>query len=121
VISNSSWILIAIVGVCVGVYYLYRQGKISWLKRIKMPGLRMFDPKPDDMIERMRMQIEKEKLQVEELRKVLEIKKERDSIIAEKLRLQREIEGVSPRSVEKEKWVSEQDKQDAGKVKPKRL
>jgi len=120
--SSALWIWIAVIGACIGVYYLYRQGKIPWLMRIKTPKL--FKPKPDDLAEKLKSQTEKEVAKAAELRKVLEAKTELARVKAENIRLQKEIDGVSEKSVEREKQVAEKDrkdKQDAQKVKPKRL
>jgi len=72
--SNAMWIWVAIIGACIGVYYLYKQGKLPWLKKIKLP--KMFEPKPDDLTEKLKAQTEKEMVKAEELRKVLEAKTE---------------------------------------------
>ena len=120
--GNASIIWIVIIGAVIGVFYLYKQGKISWLKGIKMP--RMFEPKPEDMVEKLRAQTEKEVARAEELRSVLEAKRELAQVRAENIRLRKEIDGVSERSVEKEKQVAEKDRLDADKAekaKPRRL
>jgi len=117
--SSASWIWIVIIGAIIGVYYLYRQGKIPWLKGVRMPGL--FQPKPDNLTEKLKAQTEKEMARAEELRKVLEAKTELAKAKAENIRLRREIDGVSERSVEKEKQAAEQEERDAQKAKPKRL
>jgi len=117
--GNASWIWIAIIGACIGVYYLYRQGKIPWLKGVKMP--KMFEPKPDDLTEKLKAQTAKEVAKASDLQKVLGAKTELAEARAENIRLQKEIDGVSEKSVEKERRVAEQDKLDAQKAKPRRL
>jgi len=117
--SNAMWIWVAIIGACIGVYYLYKQGKLPWLKKIKLP--KMFEPKPDDLTEKLKAQTEKEMVKAEELRKVLEAKTELAKAKAENIRLRKKIDGVSEKSVEKEKLVAEQGKRDAEKAKPRRL
>lgn len=117
--SSASWIWIVIIGAIIGIYYLYKQGKIPWLKGIKRP--RMFEPKPGNIVEKLKVQTEKEVARAEELRSMLEAKTELAKARAENSRLQKEIDGVSERSVEKEKRVAEKDKLDAEKVKPRRL
>jgi len=121
--SSASWIWIVIIGVCIGVYYLHKRGRLPWLKgllkEIKMP--RMFEPKPEDLTEKLKEQTAKEMVKAEELRKVLEAKTELAKARAENIRLRKKIDGVSERSVEKEKRVAEQGEQDAEKMKPKRL
>ena len=117
--TGANWIWITIIGACIAVFYLYRQGKIPWLKGllgwIKMPKL--FQPKPVDLTEKLKAQTEKETVKVEELRKVLEAKTKLAEARAENIRLQKEIDGVSERSVEKEKRVAKQKAQDAQEAK----
>ena len=116
--GNSSWIFIVIIGAVIGVYYLYKQGKIPWLKGVKLP--KMFEPKAETQIERLKKQTEKEVERIEELRSVLEAKTELAKARAENIRLMKQIEGVSEKSVEREKQA-EKKAQDAEKVKPRRL
>jgi len=118
--TTGSLVWIVIIGAVIGCYYLYRQGKIPWLKGkgIKLPKL--FEPKAETQIERLKAQTEKEKERVEELRSVLEAKRELAKARAENIRLRREIDGVSEKSVEKEKQA-EKRAQEAEKVKPRRL
>jgi hypothetical protein len=119
--GNASWILIVIVGVIVGVYYLHRQGKIPWLKGIKAPKLpKMFEPKAETQIERLKADAEKELAKAEELRSVLEAKRELAKARAENIKLRKEIDGVSEKSVEKEKLAAKK-AQEAKEVKPRRL
>jgi len=113
--GSASWIFIVIIGACIGVYYLYKHGKISWLKGIKMP--KIFEPKAETQIARLKAQTEKEVERIEELRSVLEAKTELAKARAENIRLRKEIDGVSEKSVEKEK----QDAEEAQKAKPRRL
>ena len=120
------WVWVAIIAICTSGYVLYKQGKTPWLKGIgkiiKLP--KMFEPKAETQIERLKEQTEEAKEKVEELRSVLEAKRERDSVLAEKARLIKAIESVSPKSVEKEKReveLAEKKAQDAEKVKPRRL
>lgn len=118
------WIWLAIIGACIGVYYLYKHGKIPWLKGkgIKMPKLFML--KAETQIVRLKAQTEKEVAKAEKLRSVLEAKRELAKARAENIRLIREIGRVSERSVEKEK-LDEQKAQEAEveaqSVKPRRL
>jgi len=117
--GSASWIWLVIIGACIGAYYLYRQEKLPWLKGLRMPKL--FEPKPDDLTEKLKAQTEKEMAKAVELRKLLEVKTELAKAKAENIRLRRKIDRVSETSVEKEEQVAEQDKQDAEKVKPRRL
>lgn len=120
--NSASIIWIVIIGACIGVYYLYKQGKILWLKGIKIPRMpKMFEPKPEELTEKLKAQTEKEVARAEELRAVLEAKTELAKAKAENIRLRKEIDGVSERSVEKDKRVAEQGKRDAEKAKPRRL
>ena len=118
--TGSGWSWIVIIGVIIGVYYLYKRGKIPWLKgkMIKMPKL--LEPKPETQVERLKAQTEKEVARAEELRSVLEAKTELAKARAENIRLMKQIESVSEKSVEKEK-IAEKKALDAEKVKPKRL
>jgi len=97
--------------------------RIPWLKGllkgIKMP--KMFEPKPDDLTEKLKEQTAKEMVKAEELRKVLEAKTELAKARAENIKLLKKIDGVSEKSVEREKQAAEQDKQEAQNVKPRRL
>ncbi len=115
--GNALWIWLAIIGALVWVYYLYKQGKIPWLKGrgIKLP--KMFEPKADIQVERLKAQTEKEVAKAEELRDVLEAKRELAKARAENIRLAKAIDGVSERSIEKE----ERAEQKAQKVKSRRL
>lgn len=117
--DSPALIWIVIIGAVIAGVYLYKQGKIPWLKGIKMP--RMFEPKPEDQVERLKAQTEKEKTEVEKLRGVLEAKRERDSVIAEKIKLRREIESTSPKSVGRAEREAEEREREAQKAKPKRL
>ena len=125
--GTASWIWLAIIGAGIGVYYLYRQDKIPWLKgkHIKLPRMpKMFEPKVETQIERLKAQTEKEVARAEELRSMLEAKRELAKARAENIRLVREIGGVSERSVEKEKQDAKKAQEaeiEAKKVKPKRL
>ena len=116
--TNASWIFIIIIGAIIGVYYLYKQGRIPWLKGVKLP--KMFEPKAETQIERLKAQTEKEVAKAEELRSVLEAKTELAKTRAENIRLLKQIEGVSEKSVAKDK-LAENKAQDAEKVKPRRL
>ena len=125
----SLWIWIGIILGGIGGYYLYKQGKIPWLKvkgikiqSIKMPGL--FQPRPEDLTMRLKAATEKEVARTKELNSVLEAKRELAKAKAENIKLMREIDGVSARSVEKEKrdeQVVRDAETEAKKVKPKRL
>jgi len=113
--GNMSWIFLVIIGVCIGVYYLYKRGKIPGMKGIKLPKL--FEPKADTQIARLNSQTEREVAKAEELRSVLKAKTELAEARADNIKLQKEIDGVSAKSVEKER----QDEQEAQNVKPRRL
>ena len=119
------WIWVAVIALGIGIYYLYKRGKIPWLKGVKMPRMpKMFEPKAETRIERLKAATEKEVARADELRAVLEAKRGLAKARAENIRLIKEIEGVSEKSVEKEKRVAEQDEQkarDARDVKPRRL
>ena len=123
--TTASWIFLVIIGASIGVYSLYKHGKISWLnsmKGIKLP--KMFEPKAETQIERLKAQTEKEVERIEELRSVLEAKTELAKARAENIRLLKQIEGVSEKSVEREKRdveLAEKKAQDAENVKPRRL
>ena len=125
--GNMSWIFVVIIGAVIGVYYLYKQGKIPWLKGkgIKLPRMpKMFEPKAETQIERLRAATDKEVAKAEELKSVLEAKTELAKARAENIRLLKQIDGVSERSVEKGKREAEQAEkkaQEAQKVKPRRL
>ena len=119
--GNASWILIVVIGAVAGVFYLYRRGKIPWLKGIKMPKLpKMFEPKAETQIERLKAEAEKEVAKAGELQSVLEAKRELAKARAANIKLRKEIDGVSEKSVEKEKR-DEIKAQEAQKVKPRRL
>ena len=118
-VNSASIVWVVIIGACFGVYYLYRQGKIPWLKGIKMP--KMFEPKPEDQVEKLKIQTGKEMERAKELRKVLEAKTELAKAKAESIRLQKEIDGVSERSVEKGRRDAEKEEQEAKNKKPRRL
>ena len=121
-IGNGSWIWIVIIVAAIVIYYLYRRGKIPWLKGIKMPRIpKVFEPKSASLTEKLKMQTEKEIVKAEELRSVLEAKTELAKARAANIRLQREIDGVSERSVEREKQVAEKVKLEAQKAKQRRL
>jgi len=120
--GNMSWIFIVLIGAIIGIYYLYKQGKIPWLKGIKM--LKMFEPKAETQIERLKKATEKEVKMAEELRSMLVAKTELAKARAENIRLLKQIDGVSEKSVEREKRegeLAEKKAQDAEKVKPRRL
>ena len=118
--TAGMWIWVAIIGAIIGCYYLYKQGKIPWLKGkgVKMP--KMFEPKAGTQIERLKVATEKEVVRAEELRSVLEAKTELAKARAESIRLQKEIEGVSEKSVEREKQA-EKKAQEAQRVRSRRL
>ena len=125
--SLATLIWLAVIGACIGVYYLYKQGKIPWLKSMKGKGVKMpkmFEPKAETRTERLKAQTEREIARAEGLRSMLAAKKELARARAENIRLMREIDGVNEKSVEKEK-LDEQKAQEAEieakKVKPKRL
>ena len=121
--GNSSWIFIVIIGAVIGVYYLYKQGKIPWLGRLKGLGIKMpkwFEPKAETQIERLKEATEKEVAKADELMSVLEAKRELATARAKNIKLRKEIDGVSEKSMDKEKR-DKQKVQDAQKVKPRRL
>jgi len=124
-LDNPALIWIVIIGAIIAVVYFYKQGKIPWLKGIKLPRMpRWFGPRPDDLTEKLKAQTEKEVAKAEELRAVLEAKRELAKARAENIKLRKEIDGVSERSVEREKRDAvkvEQEVQEAQKVKPRRL
>jgi len=118
----AMWVWVGVIVVCIGIYYLYKQGKIPWLKGVRMP--KMFEPKVETRIERLKAQTEKERGRAEELKGMLEAKRELAKARAENIRLMREIEGVSAKSVEKDKRDEERAEEkvrEAEKVKPRRL
>ena len=127
--TTSMWIWIGIILGGIGGYYLYKQGKIPWLKvkgikiqSIKMPGL--FQPRPEDLTRRLKVATEKEVARTKELNSVLEAKRELAKARAENIKLMREIDGVSARNVEKarrDEQRAQKVEQEAQKVKPKRL
>ena len=127
--TTSMWIWIGIILSCIGGYYLYKQGKMPWLKvkginipSIKMPGL--FQPRPEDLTRRLKVATEKEVARTKELNSVLEAKRELAKARAENIKLMREIDGVSARNVEKasrDEQKAQRIEQEAQKVKPKRL
>ena len=85
---------------------------------------KMFEPKAETQIERLKAQTEKEVERIEELKSVLEAKTELAKARAESIRLLKQIDGVSEKSVEREKRdveMAEKKAQDAEKVKPRRL
>jgi hypothetical protein len=118
---NGSWIFIVLIGAGIGIWYLHKQGKIPWLKGIKFPRLpKLLEPKAETQIERLKAQTEKEVAKAEELKSVLEAKTELVKARAENIRLLKQIENVSEKSVEREKQA-EKKAQEAQKVKPRRL
>ena len=112
-----SWVGVIVIVACIGMYMLYKRGKIPRLKGkgIKMP--KMFEPKADTQIERLKAQTGREVAKAEELRSVLEAKTELAKARAENIKLQKAIDGVSEKSVEKER----QEALEAQNVKPRRL
>lgn len=116
------WVWVAIIAICTSGYVLYKQGKTPWLKGIgkiiKLP--KMFEPKAETQIEKLKAQTEKEVARAEDLRSVLEAKRGLAKARAENIRLMKEIDGVSAKSVGKEER-EEQKAQEAQKVKPRRL
>ena len=123
--TNASWIFVVIIGAVIGVYYLYKQRKITWIKGVKMPKIpKMFKPKVETQVERLKAQTENEVSRAAELRSVLEAKTELAKARAENIRLLKQIEGVSEKSVEKGKRdaeLAEKKAQEAERVKPRRL
>ena len=115
-----SWVGVILVAVCIVGYTLYQRGKLTWLKRLRMPKL--FEPKNDDLTGRLKLQTEKEVAKAEELKKVLEAKKVLVIAKAENTKLRKEIDGLSERSLEKEQQERMEQQEDEKKVvKPKRL
>jgi len=125
--GNASWIFIVIIGACIGVYYLYKQGKIPWLAGMRGKGIKMpkiFEPKAGIQIERLKTATEREVVKAKELKSMLEAKTELAKARAKNIRLMKEIDGVSEKSVEKDKREAEREEQkaqEAEKVKPRRL
>ena len=118
------WVWVAVIAVCTGAYYAYRRWGILWLsgKRVKLP--KMFEPKAETRIERLKAQTEKEVAKAGELKSVLEAKTELAKARAENNRLMKQIEGVSEKSVEQEKRdveMAEKKAREAKEVKPRRL
>lgn len=114
--TGSGWSWIVIIGVIIGVYYLYKRGKIPWLKgkMIKMPKL--LEPKPETQVERLKAATEREVARAEELRSVLEAKTELAKARAVNAKLRKEIDSITEKSVGKE-----QEPVVDNKVKPRRL
>ena len=90
-----------------------------------MPKIpKMFKPKVETQVERLKAQTENEVSRAAELRSVLEAKTELAKARAENIRLLKQIEGVSEKSVEKGKRdaeLAEKKAQEAERVKPRRL
>jgi len=107
--SGSVWIWVVVLAVLIGGYWLFKNGKLG---TIKLPS---FGPKPT--VEQIEAQTGKEKVKAEELRKVLEARRELAKVRAENIRLRKEIDRVSEKSVVKEK----RDAEEAQKAKPRRL
>jgi len=107
------WVTIAVLGIA--GYLFYKRKKLPWLKKLKAPKL--FEPKPGTLTERLKVQTEKEVVRAEELRKVLEAKTELAKARAANIKLKKEIDGISEKSVRK----AEREAQEAQKVKPRRL
>ena len=116
--SSTSLIFIIIIAVCIGLFYFYRKGKLPWLKGIKAP--RIFEPKAETRVEKLEEQAEKEIARAGELRSVLEAKTKLAKARAENIRLIKEIESVSEKSVEKGRQA-EKKALEAESVKPRRL
>ena len=79
-----------------------------------------FEPKAETQIERLKEATEKEVAKADELMSVLEAKRELATARAKNIKLRKEIDGVSEKSMDKEKR-DKQKVQDAQKVKPRRL
>ena len=110
------WIWAAILAILIGGYWAYKNGKLG---KVKLPS---FSRKPT--VEQIEAQTEKEVTRAKELRGVLEAKRELAKARAESIKLRKEIDGVSAKSVEKEKAqekLDEQKAQELQKVKPRRL
>ena len=80
----------------------------------------MFDPKPDDLTGRLNALTEKEVAKAEELQKVLEAKQELARARADNIKLRKAIDGVSEKSVERERREQQEDVEKKVE-KPKRL
>ena len=108
----SVWIWGAILAIAIGVCWLYKNGKLD---KIKIHSL---GRKPT--VEQIEEQTGKEVIKAKELQDMLEAKRDLAKARAANIRLQKEIDGVSEKSVEKEKQ-DERKAQEAQKVKPRRL
>lgn len=112
--SFAVWLWLIIIAVIIlGCYWLYKTGGIGKLK------ISNIGPKPT--VEQLVMQTRKESARAEELRKVLEAKRELARARAESIRLMKDIDAVSARSVEKEKQDADKEEQEAKKARPRRL
>lgn len=110
--GNAIWLWVAVLVIVIGIYWLYKSGKLG---KIKLPKV---GPKPT--LNQLEEQTGKERAKAVELRSVLDAKRSLARARAENIRLTREIDGVNEKSVEKEKQ-DEQKAQEAQKVKPRRL
>ena len=121
-LSTIGTILISVLAVCVIIYVLYRRGTIGRFKGIRIPSGFKSEVKTDTRIEQLNAQTEKEVAKAEELRNVLEAKRELAKARAENIRLKKEIGGVSEKSVEKERREQQEKAEEEQKeVQPKRL
>ena len=123
---SAIWIWIAIIGACIGGYMLYRQGKLPWMRGrvrgIKLPSV--LGAKTGTKVEQLKEQTKVEVAKAEELRKVLEAKRELAKATSVRVGVQKEINDVvvNDKSIGKEKEKQEEQKaQDALKMKPRRL
>ncbi len=112
------WVWVAIIAVCIGGYVLYKQGKLPWLKGLRMP--KRFEPKPADLTEQLKARTEKEIAKAEELRKVRDAKQELAKARAENIKLRKEIGGISEKSVGREQKEQQEDAEKKVE-KPRRL
>ncbi len=114
--NSTTWVWVIFLVVLIGSYWLYSRGKLS---KIRLPNI---GSKPT--AEQIEAQTVKEVAKAEELKSVLEAKRELAVARAKNIRLQREIDGVSEKSVEKDKREAEREEQkalEAKSVKPRRL
>jgi len=114
----GSWILVILIIAGIIGYILHRSKRVRWLPHkhgLRMP--RWFEPSGESLVDGLERQTAREKEKSDKLRKVLEAKRELAKAKAENIRLRKEIDGVSEKSVEKEKREAEQEERDAQKAK----
>lgn len=92
----ESLVWIIIIAICIGVYILRKQGKLTWLNWIKLP--RILEPKADNLVDKLKLQTEREVEKAEELRGLLEAKRNLAEAKAENIKLKKEIDAVSEKN-----------------------